>query len=770
MGLRELRKQSTASFVNNVVNKSSKLQKPKTTSKKGGSQYDKVKALSQLVEEKLGKYADDFENIFTLERLTEYIDKSIQNGFIAIDTETTGLDPITDRIVGACIYTPGEKPSYVPINHVSLITNLRLTNQLTNEEVASQFVRLKEANVKIIMFNAKFDIRVIKNQLGVEFIPYWDGFIAGKVLKENEEEGNLKYLWKKYCSPDKEAEHFTFDKLFKGYSFDLFPIKTAYLYAAKDAIMTWELFKFQEPYLTPGHERCIECGFEKLANLYHNIEMPIIPFVAEIEDNGISLNIEYANQLSEKYNKLLQEKEQNFTNALTEYKDKIIQYKATHPATKLSDPINISSPTQLAELFYDILQVGVISKKEPRGTGEEILEKMNHPLCKPILEYRGVKKLLTTYIEKMPSIVNKKTGRIHCSFHQYGTDTGRFSSSDPNLQNIPSHNKDIRPMFVASPGHILIGSDFSQQEPKLTADLSNDEQFIQSCASGKDAYAIIASIAFEKPYEDCLEFYLDENGNKTNKVNKEGKERRNMSKIILLGICYGKVMKSIAQDMGVTEEKAQEIYDAVMRNIPGLKRFMDESQEMARVNGWVETKWGRRRHIPDMQLQPYEIKCKGTTNFDPFFDSTELGVVDDTERLKQQYLNDLCNAKYFKEKQKIKEKAEADGFSIKDNNGFIANATRQCVNSRVQGSAADQTKIAMYNIYTNKRLKELGWKTLLLVHDEIIGECPVENAKECSEIFVQCMLDSAKDLRTGAKCDASFCYEWYGEEVDIDKL
>ena len=169
-------------------------------------------------------------------------------------------------------------------------------------------------------------------------------------------------------------------------------------------------------------------------------------------------------------------------------------------------------------------------------------------------------------------------------------------------------------------------------------------------------------------------------------------------------------------------------------------------------------------------LHPYEVKCTGANNFDPFFDSAELGVVDDTERLKQQYYNEICNAKYYKDKQRIKERAEKDGFHISDNTRFIDDASRQCVNSRIQGSAADQTKIAMQNIYTNKRLKELGWKTLLLVHDEIIGECPIENARECAKIFSQCMLDSAKDLRTGAKCDASFVFCWYGDEIDVDNL
>lgn len=527
MSLARLR--SSKDFVNSVLEKSKKVNKAKPTTKKSNSTYEKIMAICDMVHQKLGHLADDFENIFTEQRLAEYIDKAIENGYLALDTETTGLDPITEKLVGACVYTPGEKPAYIPINHISLISRQRLNNQLTNEQVAKEFKRLLDEKVKIIYFNAKFDIRVIKNQLGIELPPAWDGYIAAKVLKENEEEANLKYLWKKYCSPDKDAEHFTFDKLFHGYSFDLVPIKTAYLYAAKDAIMTWELFKFQEPYLTADNELCKSCGFEKLANLYHNIELPIITFVAEIEDTGICLDLEYTKQISEKYNKLLVEKEQNFNLALSEYNDKLIQYKSTHPATKLGNPINISSPTQLAELFYDVLQVPMVSKKEPRGTGEDILKKMNHPLCKPILEYRGVKKLLTTYIDKMPEILNKKTGRIHCSFNQYGTDTGRFSSSDPNLQNIPSHNKDIRPMFVASPGYALIGNDFSQQEPKLTADLSNDEEFIKSCASGRDAYAIIASIAFEKPYEECLEFRPD------GSVNMEGKKRRSMAKIILLG-------------------------------------------------------------------------------------------------------------------------------------------------------------------------------------------------------------------------------------------
>lgn len=311
---------------------------------------------------------------------------------------------------------------------------------------------------------------------------------------------------------------------------------------------------------------------------------------------------------------------------------------------------------------------------------------------------------------------------------------------------------------------------FAQQEPKITADLSNDEQFIKDCASGKDAYATIASIAFNKPYEDCLEFYLDENGQKTHKVNKEGKQRRSQAKIILLGICYGKTMKSIAEDLNVSEEKATEIYNAVLRNIPGLKRFMDESQEMARQLGYVEDKWGRRRYIPDMQLPPFEVTSVGTKNFDPFFDSEELGVVDDCERLRRKYLQEISQAKYKQQKEKIKLNAEKDGFKIKENTRKIEDAIRQCVNARVQGSAASQSKVAMRLIGTNPELKKLKFKMELLVHDEIIGEAPFVNVQEVEPIFQQCMLDSAKDLRTGAQCDCSCVQRWYGDEIEIEDL
>lgn len=832
MSLADLRKKSSTLFATDVLNKVKTKKQAKTAISSSNSLLDKITKICKLVNEKLGKYKEQFEIVTDINVLKNYINEAIKNDELAIDTETTGLNPIDDKIVGLCLYTPSLKPVYVPINHISLISKVRLTNQLTNEQVAECLKVLIGTSTKLIYFNAKFDIRVIKNQLGIDLSVYWDSAIAARVLKENELENSLKYLWTKYCCKEDESEYFTFEKFFKGYTFDLIPIDTAVLYAAKDPLMTYELYKFQEPYLTQENEVCKKCGFEKLASLYRNIELPIIKAVAEIEDNGITINKEYAKELSVKYRAILEQKLEDFNKVLQNYKDQIIQYKSTHKSC-IENPINLNSPKQLGELFYDILKVESISKKEPRGTGEDILKKLNHPLCEPISAYREVNKLLTTYIEKLPEVVSPTTQKVHCNFKQIGTDTGRFASSDPNLQNIPAHNKDIRLMFEASKEeflkskdkvleglmydyfpfigkysqdlvigdeivkdvfinnitkdefeiklvlnndckvkitriNILIGSDYSQQEPKITAELSGDEEFIRQCAEGKDAYGIIASITYGLPYEECLEFFPD------GSYNKEGDGRRAAAKKVLLAICYGKTNKTLAEDLGVPEEKAQEITDSILRSIPSLKRFMQESQDNARKYGYVETMYGRRRYLPNMQLEPYEIKAKGAKSFDPFFDSEELGVVNDIERLKQKYITELTNAKWYKQKRQIKEQAEKDGFQIVENTKLIEDAKRKCVNSRVQGSAADQTKIALQNIYVNETMKKIKWKTLLLIHDEIIGECPLIYAKTGGETLVKCMLDAAKDIRAGAKCDETYQFRWYddkqGKEIKIDNM
>lgn len=521
---------------------SDKLIAKKTTKKpsmvvaKGGkSLSERIANIKRSVEQNLGQYKEKYHCIRTYEELDEYINQCIENGVCAIDTETTGLDPMQDDIVGFSLYTPGQKAVYIPINHIDYITNEKVSNQLSKEECKEQLERLSDVDkVKLIMFNAKFDIRVLRHQLGVYLTAWWDGYIAQRLLNENEDVNKLKPLHNKYVLKSKQ-DAFSFSDYFDDMNFALVPINCGYIYAARDAEITFELYKYQEQFLDKASQKCIDKDLVEVANVFRDIEMPLINVVADMEDNGILLDLNYAKQLSEKYNKLLLEKEAQFYNLCDKYNDKIEAYRKANPNNKLGSMINIASSTQIAILLYDILGEKPVPRQPIRGTGEAVLQAMDNEFCKAILEYREVAKLITTYVDKLPKVINPNDGKIHCSFNQYGAKTGRFSSNEPNLQNIPSHNKDIRKMFVADEGYVLMSSDYSQQEPKVMTQMCGDEKMLQAYKEGKDLYAQIASLAFDKPYENCLEFYLDENGKKTDKTNKEGKERRTQAKSILLG-------------------------------------------------------------------------------------------------------------------------------------------------------------------------------------------------------------------------------------------
>ena len=419
---------------------------PKKTAKNISQQIMQMK---HNVEEYLGEYKDKYLCIRTEEELKQYIDKCIENKVAALDTETTGLNPMLDDIVGFSIYTPNLKAAYIPINHIDYITNKLVDNQLSKELCRQQLQRLVDNDVSMIMFNAKFDIRVLRHQLGVYMTAAWDGYLAQKLLNENEERANLKDLHNKYVlKSDKEAARFS--DLFEKDKFNLVPITSGYIYAARDAEITYELYEYQRQFLDIKYFNCIQKGLQRVASVFHDIEMPLINVVADMEDNGIKIDLDYLHMLSEKYNKLLLEKEAEFYKLCDKYNDKIQTYKLEHPDNKLGSMINIASSTQIAILLYDILGEKPVPKQPPRGTGEEVLKAIDNEFCKAILDYREVSKLISTYIDKMESVVNPNDGKVHCVFNQYGAKTGRFSSQDPNLQNIPSHNKEIRKMFIAS--------------------------------------------------------------------------------------------------------------------------------------------------------------------------------------------------------------------------------------------------------------------------------------------------------------------------------
>lgn len=749
-----------------IVKKSnSKAKQVVPTIKGKGNLLDRIDSIKAMVEKYLGKYRDEYIVIDNEDILSAYIDKCIANHYISIDTETDGLDPLINHMAGICIYTRGEKSAYIPLNHISYITQMVVPNQLQTDVVIPQFERLLATKPDIDMFNAKFDIRFMRAYGIKDIYCTWDGYLASMLMNENDEQHGLKWLHKKYVLNGKE-DAFKFDDLFKDIPFTMIPINVGYLYAAHDPIITTELCDYQRKYLRADSDR------EDMRALYDvmmNIEMPCISVIADMEDTGVLFDSEYRQLLSDKYNKLLQEKLNNFNGLVSMYDKEIEAYKVKNPNHKLDTPINVASPTQLAVLFYDIIGCESVDKKSPRGTGEDILKKLDNPIADAILEWRSMSKLVDTYIDKLPSCVNPNDGRIHCSFNQYGAKTGRMSSSNPNLQNIPSHNKDIRKMFIASPGYVLMSSDFSQQEPKCLAALCRkhgDSQMYNTFMQGKDLYSEIASKAFDKPYEECREFNVD------GTTNKAGKERRTQAKSILLGVLYGRGEASIGEQLNVSTKKAKDIKDSVFKGFPAIKQFEQDSLDMAHELGYVTTVCGRKRRLPELQLDEYEFTWKdGTPPDDDVLDfDSEETVQEIPERTKRKYLTRLHNA-WGSQKRRIFEEANAEGIWIVDNGMKIADATRQTVNSRIQGSAADLTKLAMIELSNNKRLKELGFRLLIPVHDEVIAECPEDNVKECSKLLAETMSKAAeKILEMPIKCDVEITREWYGNSLNKEVL
>ena len=715
----------------------------------------KVEYAKDLSLQVFGNKLDKIELVTDPNRIEEYLHNTLKNGILAVDTETNGPDSIDGKIAGICLYTPEEKGIYIPVGHVSYMTNQPLKDNVARETMENFFKVCNEHNVKYILHNAKFDMHILYWMIGVKIVPYWDTLIAGQLLNENEPHG-LKVLYQKYCvRADEEQQVAKFNTLFNGIEFNSIPPSVGYMYAAFDPIMTYELYKFQEQYLDKEvGQYCYRKGLERVADVFREIEMPLIEVVFDMEVQGVDIDTELAKELKDKYTYYMNLAVDNFKAQIIELEvaGAFDELRVKHPdkfnkISELGDiKINIASNAQLVILFYDVLKLD--PPKGQRSVGEEQLKQLHHPLVDCILEYRGMSKLLSTYIEAIPNHIAKKDGKLHANFNQYGAKTGRFSSSDPNLQNIPSKTKklsdgtvidaghDIRQMFIAGEGNVIIGGDFSQQEPRCLAHMSQDENMINAYLHGKDLYATIASKLYNKPYEECKEFRPD------GTVNPEGKQRRSSVKPILLGIMYGRGVNSIAEQMNITKEEAQQVINDFYKQFPKVKEFVEFAQENARTYGFVETAWGRKRRLPNMQLDPIEITIENPnliSTFNPLdFSSTENTEVSDEVYYK--YLR-LMNRAYGREaKEKVKQQAKAEGYKLVDNGGYIADAQRQCVNSIIQGSAADMTKIAMIQIHRNKRLRELGYKLIIPVHDEVLGVCPRENAKEVRDILEYIMV------------------------------
>ena len=283
--------------------------------------------------------------------------------------------------------------------------------------------------------------------------------------------------------------------------------------------------------------------------------------------------------------------------------------------------------------------------------------------------------------------------------------------------------------------------------------MSGDISMQNAYASGKDLYSSMAAEAFHTTYENCREFYKDENG--IEHTNPEGKKRRSAIKGVLLGLLYGRGTASVAEQLHMTTEEAQKLIDDFFNAYPAIKKFIETEQKRAKIRGYTETAWGRRRYLTHIQDEPYEYKYNNNRpiNFNPLFTAKSVVDREVTQDIKDKY-NVLLEKANFRRKQQIIKEAAEQGIDIIDNTGFIAESLRQTVNSIIQGSAADMSKLAMIKIGQNKELKELGFRMIFPVHDEIIAECPFENRKRCGELMSQLMIEAgAEKISVKMKCD-----------------
>lgn len=487
----------------NKLNSSKNLQEVgnKTIRAKKISIDDKIALIKENVYRILGARKDNTLVIKNKNDFIKYIDTAIANGDIAVDTETNNsLDPITCKLMGLCLYTPNLKPTYIPINHVDRNTGIRLDWQLTEEDVKEQLDRLK--GTKLIFHNAKFDMQVLKCTCGVELEVYWDTLIGARILDENEKAG-LKEQYILHIN--QEQEKYSIENLFEKEEYAIFDPDLFALYAATDAIMTYELYLYQKELFNIKDN-------ERIYRLFRDVEIPCIKVISEMELRGVYVNLEQCKRLGNKYHKSLDEMENEISAELNKYKDVIAKWRLTpdanHKSTKknaeglgkskseqLDDPINLSSPTQLAIFLYDILNVPVVNKKAPRGTGKDELTKISEQtglkICDMLLQYKKLLKIIESFLDTLPNQVNKVTGRIHCNYNQIGADSGRTSCSNPNLQQIPSKLKDIRLMFEAGdeerdvPFEDTITIDFGDEVQttngwKKVEDLSNNDIIIDN--------------------------------------------------------------------------------------------------------------------------------------------------------------------------------------------------------------------------------------------------------------------------------------------------
>lgn len=540
-----------------------------------------------------------------LEKMIARLEKS---GAFAFDLETTGLDPWTDQIVGISFSCERECAYYVPIGR---------------QVPASAFSSLFQSKQLKIGHNLKFDLAMLKNS-GIDVAgPFFDTMVAAYLLDPTSGKYSLKHLAKQLLGREMIELMELIGPKAQCKNFAEVPIEVATDYAASDAEATFGLYEIFK----------LALKAQKMDKLFHEIEMPLIEVLVEMEHNGIAIDQNKLAVMSQELDRSLKELEKQIT-------------------ILAGEEFNINSPKQLAKILFEKLQLPVTKRtKTGPSTDAEVLEELaahKYEIAERLLDFRTLTKLKNTYIDVLPTLINPKTGRLHTSFNQTITATGRLSSSEPNLQNIPARGewgKRIRAAFVPDKkDQVIIAADYSQVELRILASMSNDPELIKAFEKGEDVHQATA----------------DELG-----------ISRAAAKTINFGIIYGMSDFGLAKSLGIKKQQAAEYIEKYFKRHAGVKAFMDQTIKEAKERGYVTTLFGRKRPMPDINSP---------------------------------------------------------------NHGLRSFAERSAINTPIQGTAADMIKLAMVNIYRKLQTTNYKLQMILQVHDELVFECPADQAKELAAL------------------------------------
>jgi len=590
-------------------------------------------------------------NYYLIEKeddIEKLVEKLLSANFLSLDTETTSKNSVCAELVGLSFSVKENEAFYVPIP----------SNYNEALKIVNKFKEVYE-NPEIIKIgqNIKYDMNVLRNY-GIDIKGKLFDTMIAHYLVHPKSPHNMDYLAEVYL----KYKTIHIDQLIgenkknQKNMRDLTP-QDVYEYACEDADITLKL------------KNCLEKELEseKLINLFEEIEMPLIPVLSRMELNGVVIDSESLAHVSYEFNQKMKEIEQKI------YSSAGIEF-------------NISSPKQVGEVLYEKLKIVDKPKKTKTGqyaTSEDILQNLKgkHTVVADILEYRGYKKLLNTYIDSLPNLVNPKTGHIHTSYNQAVASTGRLSSSDPNLQNIPirdENGKEVRKAFVCEPGCLFFSADYSQIELRLMAHLSKDKNLIEDFLAGHDIHRATAAKLYKVTIEEVTS------------------EQRRKAKTANFGIIYGITTFGLAERMEVSRSEAKNLIDDYFATYPEVKRYMDESINMARDKGYTETLFGRRCYLPDINSHNATVR------------------------------------------------------------GY---AERNAINAPIQGTAADIIKKAMVNIYQRMEKENLRSKMILQVHDELNFSVIPEEKERMEKLVIEEM-ESVCKLEVPLIADCGWGTNW----------